>query len=337
MKICVNGYDDLNGPTPNYIEIMGTVKLLCEQNLYLAQNQDKEKLLESLQTMMAMTDIVVNQPFLIDYTVSNMIKSLATNNLQDVLSLVAFNETQLRRLQEQFSAMCDPAVLKRAIINERCALITRLDTSINEWTGEYESDIDFGDKLRFYLLTISGIKANDGFQGLNQIDRCLEALELSEHERIDLCKAITEDITQLGPWNYHLQISISAYPSMFESDFRTAGKLRCAETAIAVQRYQLQHGSLPEDLESLVPEFMEAVPADPFDGQSLRYIQHDEGGFTVYSIGEDQIDNGGISEEHMNANGIHGGSHDLTFTIGESIHPKLHIIDDETASEMMMF
>ena len=44
---------------------------------------------------------------------------------------------------------------------------------------------------------------------------------------------------------------------------------------------------LPETLESLVPELLAAVPADPFDGKPLRYSREDA---VVYSVGEDLKD-----------------------------------------------
>jgi hypothetical protein len=66
-----------------------------------------------------------------------------------------------------------------------------------------------------------------------------------------------------------------------------------AIAAIAVKRYQLRHGSLPPDLNALVPEFLPAVPRDPVDGHPLRYQVLPRDTFLLYSIGSDNIDNGG--------------------------------------------
>ena len=64
-------------------------------------------------------------------------------------------------------------------------------------------------------------------------------------------------------------------------------------TAIALKRYQLKHGNYPPDLNSLVPEFVPAVPFDPVDGQSLRYRPNADGTFLLYSIGENGKDDNG--------------------------------------------
>lgn len=68
---------------------------------------------------------------------------------------------------------------------------------------------------------------------------------------------------------------------------------RLAVTAIALKRHELRHGALPESLDSLVPEFLEAVPIDPMDGQPVRYRRREQGGFLLYSVGYDGIDQGG--------------------------------------------
>jgi hypothetical protein len=66
-----------------------------------------------------------------------------------------------------------------------------------------------------------------------------------------------------------------------------------AVTAIALKRYELKHGQLPEKLEQLVPEFLSAVPIDCFYGKPLHYRLQPAGTFLLYSVGEDGHDDGG--------------------------------------------
>lgn len=60
--------------------------------------------------------------------------------------------------------------------------------------------------------------------------------------------------------------------------------------AYALKSYYNQNGTLPEKLSALIPEYMKAIPLDPFDGEPMRYSK--ERGI-VYSVGNDYIDNGG--------------------------------------------
>jgi hypothetical protein len=63
--------------------------------------------------------------------------------------------------------------------------------------------------------------------------------------------------------------------------------------AIALERYRLRHGQLPPRLEALVPEFLSTSPYDPMSAQPLRYRLRPEGGFVLYSVGDDGNDDGG--------------------------------------------
>ena len=86
-----------------------------------------------------------------------------------------------------------------------------------------------------------------------------------------------------------------------------------AQTALAVERFRLAHGTLPERLDALVPQFVSAVPADPFDGQPLRYHRF-ERGYVIYSVGEDGEDNGG-RERPADAKSSDKTPYDITFTV----------------------
>jgi len=68
---------------------------------------------------------------------------------------------------------------------------------------------------------------------------------------------------------------------------------RLTVTAIALKRFDLRHGSFPEQLNQLTPEFLPAVPLDPVDAQPLRYRRNGDGTFVLYSIGPDNKDDGG--------------------------------------------
>jgi len=73
---------------------------------------------------------------------------------------------------------------------------------------------------------------------------------------------------------------------------RHKAELLCAAAALAVERYRLARGHWPERLEDLVPDYLAAVPADPFDGRPLR-LRRLPDGIVVYSVGPDRQDDSG--------------------------------------------
>jgi hypothetical protein len=92
------------------------------------------------------------------------------------------------------------------------------------------------------------------------------------------------------------------YPTPSESGLfsRAINKAMRVETerslticAVALKRYSLRHGAPPASLDTLVPEFLPAVPIDYMDGKPIRFQLDAPGGFVLYSVGEDGRDDGG--------------------------------------------
>ncbi len=66
--------------------------------------------------------------------------------------------------------------------------------------------------------------------------------------------------------------------------------LRGTRAFLGVEFFKKKKGKLPTRLGDLVPEYLDAVLVDPFDGKPFRYVA-DRG--IVYSVGTDWIDSGG--------------------------------------------
>ena len=73
----------------------------------------------------------------------------------------------------------------------------------------------------------------------------------------------------------------------------TEARRRLIVTALALERFALQHKEYPPALTNLVPAFLPAVPQDFMDGQPLRYLRSEQGRYLLYSVGLDCVDNGG--------------------------------------------
>ncbi len=61
-------------------------------------------------------------------------------------------------------------------------------------------------------------------------------------------------------------------------------------SVLALRAYRLDHGRYPAVLTALVPDYLPALPLDPFDGATLRYSGAQR---RVWSVGRDRIDAGG--------------------------------------------
>ncbi len=66
--------------------------------------------------------------------------------------------------------------------------------------------------------------------------------------------------------------------------------LPCA--SLAIRFYRQDEGHFPPSLAALVPNWLDAVPLDPFSEEALVYRTDDEG-YVLYSDGPNRIDDGG--------------------------------------------
>jgi hypothetical protein len=79
---------------------------------------------------------------------------------------------------------------------------------------------------------------------------------------------------------------------------------------LALEEHRLDHGAHPETLDALVPRYLDAVPIDPLTGEQFRYIRSIEGdaapttGYTLYSIGSDMNDDGGVVDPDYRSTGL---------------------------------
>lgn len=90
-----------------------------------------------------------------------------------------------------------------------------------------------------------------------------------------------------------------ALPNIARFDTRRCGswtRISLLQVAIAARAHRDRHGSLPERLQDLAPEYLDAVPLDPFDGRPLRYSKERR---LAWSIGEDLVDSGGSAESSL--------------------------------------
>lgn len=87
-----------------------------------------------------------------------------------------------------------------------------------------------------------------------------------------------------------LQITIA-------KSLKLEAELALARHAIALERHRLRHGKHPSSLDTLDPDLRETLPPDPMSGSTLRYRLEPSGGFTLWSVGLNGIDDTSIGDD----------------------------------------
>jgi len=163
-------------------------------------------------------------------------------------------------------------------------------TSDNLWRVSWSYDDELavlrGDQV--LIEAVREAETNGYFKNaLAERDRKLAALGMNRPDANWLRGHLNDELTLLGS-------------DTVQSVARSLERVQICEaarsmtlTAIALKRYQLRHQSYPGNLSALVPEFLPEVPRDPVDGHPLRYQKLTDSSFLLYSIGSDNVDNGG--------------------------------------------
>lgn len=127
--------------------------------------------------------------------------------------------------------------------------------------------------------------------------------------------AVRQDIDEKGNWQpmdlpfdfdnmkggeslrYALAVIVTPRYSRPEQHLLTAETcLRQARLAVALERFRRERGAFPDRLAQLTSQYLSSVPADPMDGEEMRYAKDAPDRFRLWSVGEDLDDDGGKVE-----------------------------------------
>ena len=87
---------------------------------------------------------------------------------------------------------------------------------------------------------------------------------------------------------------LSLYSPTFERTIRAHILLELVRLQVALRRYEVAEGHLPNTLAELCPRFLDKVPTDPYSGKSLLW---EPGKKALYSVGSDGTDEGGTLDD----------------------------------------
>lgn len=287
-----------------------------------------EEALENLQAAVRLVGRFSEEPLLISVLVRFAIASIAVVATWEALRSPDPSEPRLAALQAEWEAVDFSGQIEGAIRMERAML---RDT-LAEMRSSRQSAVRAATQLQPTTTALDELKElaktaiQDPAQGLREISIRYPAYRAwrwwwSYEDELALMRSYQTTIAAtrqaredksfqraLARWEEEIARLRSEYPSTgnwfafnpFESLVQIPSRHRRVEiqrrlvvTAIALKRYQRRHGRLPDALEALVPEFCAEVPHDPADGRLLRYRRLPEGGFLLYSVGEDGTDDGG--------------------------------------------
>lgn len=275
-----------------------------------------------IATIIGMARTLDAEPILISKLVRIALLSIAAKTLERRLNVDSLTDNELKLLSELFTESAKTNQIANGLIGERAMTIGYFRMSYAEMnrlahadengfsqqggpplpgpqpfvyklTGFFERD------LRFYLQTT---QTNIWLEETHQFDFAL-ITNIQNQTWTDARRNLFILSSLLLP----------AYGSASTKEAKNLAQLRTVQTALAIERFRSKNEKLPNDLSVLVPQFLSAVPKDPFDGRPLRYKRLEKG-YVIYSVDEDGQDNGG-RERPPDAKSSDKTPYDITFTV----------------------
>ena len=274
-------------------------QLLVLEALYSAHAGDPNAAVQCIEDGLRLANSLSRESVLIGYLVRVACISVALGGLERSLSLTIFTDAQLAELSEAVTATAGSIDLTQAMIGERCLMIEMCRNPALMTGGASAT----GTPLR--VLGRWGLD-----DVLDYMGKCVDASRLPADQRVARFAAIEKEVKDLSFLHVMVKIAAPALSRVAALDLRMRAHLDLARTALALERYRLATGKLPEDLNALVPQYLAQVPIDPFDGRPLRYRRTDPG-YLLYNVGEDGQDNGGLERDQTNR----GAPYDWCFIV----------------------
>lgn len=265
--------------------------IICARIRFMVENDDASGAWSSAMDCLKIADSIRREPIPISQLVRRSMIENAADAIYYLSSFSLPDADVSTRLQKSLAALEDITPFVRAIDCER--IINNMDMHrlfekdrygysiihpIYKFVPWYASDKATYNRLMHLL--VNAFEKENFSSGLAIFRRYPGTQEeyFSEY-----------DIYELIPRHY--LVTRFLFPSLLRMhifSFTMVAKARLTRLSLAIIDYHREHGSYPENLEQTGAKNL----IDPFTGKSLIYRREPEG-FVIYSVGDDQTDDGG--------------------------------------------
>jgi hypothetical protein len=299
-------------PIPNFVAVRTVAQVLAQRakcDLLLGQPDNS---LQELSLMHDMCRLLEGAPTgkpmtLVSAMINVAVTGLYADTIADGFQTHAWQEPQIAVLQKQLEQINVVSFVVQAFESEPAATTHTLETiptmKVKEWFqvsvpgSQTRGKISLWQKiknLKWMLLprgwiyqnmaTIAklGNKQLDGFDSQNDI---IQPQKFGD---------LTRELNVIAkPYKFFAGEAIPNFAKAWQTTAHNQTMVNEAQIACALERYHLAHNKYPETLDALSPQFIAQIPHDIINGQPLHYRRTDDGNFLLYSVGWNEMDDGG--------------------------------------------
>jgi len=240
-------------------------RLLSVEAVLAATTDDGARAGEALIALFQNAIHLADEPLLIPLLATIAIENIGLITLERILSETDLTFETIALLEEQLLTLEQRQRLKNALQGELLngiELYQRLSSDA-QFRNSLLEDIPAVFGLRFYQL--SGLMAKDRFGYLEMMADYIDLAELSPSRILQI--GLPTEASSFNPLKGEMlqPVMVPSINRIFKVSIRSTTFLRAAQIALAAERFRLATGRFPEDLNELVPDYLEKLPIDPFN------------------------------------------------------------------------
>lgn len=284
VETCYYPMDYSCGPFPDNDFLMKIKQANESQRIaiiYFSRTNQPQKAYDMSIDHLRLGQSLSRNPDMVDYAVRMAILSLSVSSVEQMINQTSIDESQLSELQEYLQQIEMTASMGPALVCEICLCLEFKNLKQKASSAKAKKQ-----KVAVTFVPENTIKLIEAYQQM------IEIYKLALHEQPAKIHDVIENASNAGYLCIVPKMILPDVEKMYEMHLRVRATMECAITALAIERYRMKEGALPETVEALVPEYLPAVYVDPFDGKPLRY-KRGGAGYMVYTIGADGVDDEG--------------------------------------------
>jgi hypothetical protein len=307
---------------PHLGQLKNLARIVALQSALAAEDGRADEWLDQTVLLLNLASTIDEEPTIISHLVRDAIVRMAVTITERGMNRAVPGDEACKELQAAFARDGEINLLSRALIGERAMSIPifRLSWSEIQNSNHNGEDVSQPRKPQHYsgkpvfILWLIGFFERDLNFYLQTMDKGISLAKLPPPENLVLTNAL-EDASQVARRKsyFYSAILMPAFASVARREASTQAQVELAQVAMAVARFHNTRGRCPENLNELTPQFLDFVPADPFDGAPLHYRLLNNG-YVIYSIDADGHDDGG-REGPDRKKSTDANSYDITFTV----------------------
>ncbi len=273
-------------------------RMLKLDALRATENRDLPLAVHAVIACFAAGDALRNEPILMSQLVRIAVNDIAMSTLEWVFSRQPLTDDLLQELAQILPAFESLDAQAIALIGERCTGMSAFDQSATSLAGVSGMGRNIHGSVAtagMGLYQAAGLKTKDRQSFFTLLTEAIETAQLPPHERQAADKRYQAMANALPSTRLFTRMLAPGLGRTSHAFLRDLAHVRLAVTAVAIERYRLAHGKLPDVLDALTPDFLETLPEDPYTARALQYRKLHKG-YLVYAVGINLEDDGGQRE-----------------------------------------